>query len=115
MIKAIIPLFFIAFTLKAETIKVHVPGMVCQMCVQGMQKQFKSAVNNVETDVQVDLDKKIVTVKTKAPITDENVKKRVQNAGYNAEKIVRIDKLPTIKPKEVKSLRSEKAQLKKVN
>ncbi len=113
MIKIIISLFFIAFSTKAETIKVHVPGMVCQMCVQGMQKQFKSAVNDAETDVQVDLDEKIVTLKTKVPITDDDIKKRVQNAGYNAKRIIRIDKLPTIKAKEVKSLKSEKVKIKK--
>jgi len=77
----------------AEEIRVHVPGMVCQMCVQGMQKQFKSAVENVEKDIAVDLDTKMVTVKTKKKLTDEDIKKRVQNAGYNAEKIIRVAKI----------------------
>lgn len=74
----------------AEKIKVHVPGMVCQMCVHGMQKQFKSAVKNAEKDVQVDLDTKIVTVNTVGVLSDEDIKERVKNAGYNAEKIERL-------------------------
>ena len=75
----------------AEKVQIHVPGMVCQMCVQGMQKQFKSAVDDAEKDVLVDLDSKVVTVTTLAPISDKEIKERVKNAGYNAEKIVRAD------------------------
>lgn len=81
---------FLSTAALAETVKVHVPGMVCQMCVQGMQKQFKSAVADPEKDVLVNLDTKVVTVHTKEPITDEDIKKRVKDAGYNAEKITRV-------------------------
>jgi copper chaperone CopZ len=62
------------------------------MCVQGMQKQFKSAVKNPETDVLVDLDKKTVVVKSINPISDADIKERVKNAGYNVKKIERLDK-----------------------
>lgn len=71
----------------AEKVVVKVPGMVCQMCVQGMKKNFKSAVVNPDKDVVVDLDKKTVTVDLKNKISDDEIKERVRNAGYNAEEI----------------------------
>jgi copper chaperone CopZ len=74
----------------AQKVVVTVPGMVCQMCVQGMKKNFKTAVNNSEKDVVVDLDKKTVTVDLKEKISDKEIKERVNDAGYNAEKITWI-------------------------
>lgn len=71
----------------AEKVIVEVPGMVCQMCVQGMKKNFKTAVENAEKDVVVDLDKKTVTVDLKEKISEEEIKKRVNDAGYNAKSI----------------------------
>jgi copper chaperone CopZ len=68
-------------------VKIDVPGMVCQMCVFGMKKNFKSVVKDAEKDVVVDLDKKTVVVNLKEKITDEEIKKRVNDAGYNAKKI----------------------------
>jgi copper chaperone CopZ len=90
MKRTITLMFLLNFSTLAETVKIHVPGMVCQMCVQGMQKQFKSVVKDAEKDVLVELDTKVVTVTTIAPITDKDIKERVNNAGYNAEKITRI-------------------------
>lgn len=52
-----------------------------------MKKNFKSAVVSSDKDVIVDLDKKTVTVNLKEKISDEEIKKRVQNAGYNVKKI----------------------------
>lgn len=81
------------FTLNvfAQKIVVDVPGMVCQMCVQGMKKNFKTAVENPDKDVLVDLDKKTVTVNLKAKISEDEIKKRVNDAGYNAEKITWLE------------------------
>ena len=76
----------------AQKVVVEVPGMVCQMCVQGMKKNFKSAVQNSEKDVVVDLDKKTVTVDLKEKISDKEIKKRVNDAGYNAKTITWINK-----------------------
>lgn len=75
----------------AQKIVVDVPGMVCQMCVQGMQKNFKTAVENPQKDVIVDLDKKTVTVNLKKKISEEEIKERVADAGYNAKKITWVD------------------------
>ena len=74
----------------AEKVLVDVPGMVCQMCVQGMKKNFKSAVNDPEKDVIVDLNKKTVLLNLKAKISNDEIEKRVKDAGYNAKKITWI-------------------------
>lgn len=87
MKKILILTLLISLPAFAEKVVVEVPGMVCQMCVQGMKKNFKEVVENADKDVMVDLDKKTVTVNLKAKISDKEVKERVANAGYNAEKI----------------------------
>ena len=72
-------------------VKVDVPGMVCQMCVFGMKKNFSEVVADKETDVIVDLEKKTVTLNLKEKITDEEIKRRVIDAGYNAETITWLE------------------------
>lgn len=80
-------LTLMSFGVLAETVVIKVPGMVCQMCVQGMKKNFKSAVTDPDKDVIVDLDNKTVTVSLKSKISDEEIQKRVNDAGYNAKEI----------------------------
>lgn len=89
----LISILLLTFSLSAfaQKVVVSVPGMVCQMCVQGMKKNFKSAVNNPDKDVVVDLDKKTVSVNLKAKISDDEIKERVKNAGYNAESITWVE------------------------
>jgi copper chaperone CopZ len=77
--------------LPGTKVKVLVPDMSCQMCVHAMKKNFKSAVDNVKKDVQVDLDSKIVTLNLKEKISDEDIQKRVKKAGYKATKISWLD------------------------
>jgi len=69
---------------------VSVPGMVCQMCVHGMRKVFKDSVKDAEKDVQVDLGKKTVTLRLITALSDEDIKKRVVQAGYQVNKITRL-------------------------
>lgn len=83
----LLALLFIPGLAFAEKVVVEVPGMVCQMCVQGMKANFKSAVENPDKDVVVDLDNKTVTLNLKEKISNEEIEKRVQDAGYNAKKI----------------------------
>ena len=86
-------LVFCVFTFSlmafAERVVVSVPGMVCQMCVQGMKKAFKNAVENPNKDILVDLDTKMVTLNLKTILTDDEIKERVKGTGYNAKKIER--------------------------
>lgn len=69
---------------------VSVPGMVCQMCVHGMRKVFKDSVQNPEKDVLVDLAKKTVKLNLVTVLSDEEIEKRVVQAGYKADKINRL-------------------------
>lgn len=75
----------------AQKVVVEVPGMVCQMCVQGMQKNFKSVVVDPQKDVIVDLEKKTVTLNLKSKISDKEIQDKVADAGYNAKKITWIE------------------------
>ena len=68
-------------------VKVDVPGMVCQMCVFGMKKNFSEVVIDRDKDVIVDLEKKTVTIHLMQKISDDEIKKRVNDAGYNAQTI----------------------------
>ena len=87
----LISLLFSGAAFSQVQVKVDVPGMVCQMCVFGMKKNFSEVVADKETDVIVDLEKKTVTVKLKEKISDEEVKRRVSDAGYNADTITWIE------------------------
>ena len=73
----------------AEEITIAVKGMVCSFCVQGIKKTFlrKDGVEQVD----VDLDKKIVTIKTKAgaALSDSDVKESIVDAGYEVLSIDR--------------------------
>jgi copper chaperone CopZ len=67
----------------ADTIKAKVNGMVCGFCATGIEKTFK-AQPEVRT-VNVDLEKKLVTVSTRQGQTmdDAKLKKLIANAGYS--------------------------------
>ena len=80
-----------ALETKGKTVLVNVPGMVCQMCVQGMKKNFSSVVADSETDVIVDLDKKTVKVTFNTDVTEELIKEKVNDAGYNAETLTWLE------------------------
>lgn len=74
----------------ADTIKTTVNGMVCGFCATGIEKTFK-AQPEVKT-VDVDLQKKLVTISTKEgqTIEDAKLRKLITNAGYS---VVRIDRV----------------------
>lgn len=73
----------------ADTIKASVNGMVCGFCATGIEKTFKAQLE-VQT-VNVDLAKKLVTIRTKEgkTIDDAKLKKLIGNAGYSVVAIAR--------------------------
>lgn len=73
----------------ADTIHAGVNGMVCAFCATGVEKSFQ-AQPAVET-VKVDLEAKVVTIKTKdgQDIEDAKVKKIITDAGYTVTEIKR--------------------------
>jgi len=78
-----------ASTALAETITVSVKGMVCSFCAQGIKKTF-SRKEGVES-VDVDLDKKLVMITTKAGATlsDVAVTESIVDSGYEVTAIER--------------------------
>ena len=73
----------------AEKITISVNGMVCSFCAQGIKKTL-SRKEGVES-VDVDLDKKLVVVTTKAGATfsDAAVTESIVDSGYEVTKIER--------------------------
>ncbi len=79
----------IAGVARAETIVASVNGMVCAICVTGIEKTLKKEASVAQ--VKVDLDGKSVTVQVKSGKTldDATVTKRIVNAGYQVTGITR--------------------------
>ena len=82
--------FLIAATGMAEQAQVTVKGMVCSFCAQGIKKTIlrKPSVESVE----VDLDKKVVTVTTKKGegLSDEELKEAIVDSGFEVVRIERV-------------------------
>lgn len=73
----------------AGEIKVKVNGLVCSMCAQGIQKKFSKTPD--VTGITVNLDEKLVKIAVKdgATVSDAEITKNIQEAGYNVVKIQR--------------------------
>lgn len=76
-------------TAYAETIKASVNGLVCSFCATGIEKTLKK--NSEVESVHVDLDSKLVTIKTKSEksLDDATVTKLITDAGYSVTGITR--------------------------
>lgn len=74
---------------RAETIVASVNGMVCSICVVGIEKSFRK--NPAVEKVNVDLEAGRVTVDTKTGtnLDDATVTKTIVNAGYAVTGITR--------------------------
>jgi copper ion binding protein len=64
----------------AVTSTYRVTGMTCEHCVRAVSDEL-SALSGVEA-VQVNLDAGSVTVTSAAPLSDEQVRAAVDEAGY---------------------------------
>ncbi len=77
---------WLSFSAFAETVSFGVKGMVCSMCAQGIKKKF-SALEI--TNVNVDLDKKLVTYTSDKIVSDDKIKEIIKDAGYVVTDITR--------------------------
>lgn len=83
-------LIFVAPSLSiAEEVTVTVKGMVCSFCAQGLKKTFGKKEN--VKGIEVDLDKKVVKVETLEgkPLSDEEIKSTIKDAGFDVVNIER--------------------------
>ncbi len=89
--KKILSLIVLSLSLNALAgdISVKVSGMVCSMCAQGIQKKFAPETSIKE--LKVNMDEKVVKIQTHEgkDISDETIKKLIQEAGYNVASIER--------------------------
>jgi len=85
----IIATFGLTAAVSADTIRATVNGMVCGFCATGIEKTFR-AQPEVKT-VDVDLEKRLVTIQTKQGQTldDSKIKKLLGNAGYSVVAVAR--------------------------
>lgn len=73
-----------------QEITVHVKGMVCAFCSQGLTKKFNK--EKYVSKVDVNLDKKIVKVNLKhdaGEMSDEYINELITQSGFNVDKIER--------------------------
>ena len=66
-----------------------VNGLVCGFCAQGIEKTFRK--NSATADVFVSLENRLVAIQTKEgrDISDTELKKALQDAGYDVKEIRR--------------------------
>ena len=76
-------------SLQATGITIHISGMVCAFCSQGLKKKF-APVAGIEK-VTVNLDKQLVKldVKEGQDVSDETIKALVTQSGFAVESIDR--------------------------
>lgn len=76
-------------TAEGKMVTVHVNGMVCQLCSQGIKTKLEG--HAAVQGVHVDMDKKEVHVSLKdgKAITDAEITELIKDGGSNVAKIVR--------------------------
>ena len=76
---------------RAATIEMHVNGLVCAFCAQGIEKKLRKFP--ATADVVVSLEQRLVAVAVKAgqDISDTELRTALTNAGYTVTTIQRSD------------------------
>jgi copper chaperone CopZ len=76
---------------RAATIEMHVNGLVCAFCAQGIEKKLRKFP--ATADVLVSLEQRLVAVALKdgQDIPDAELRKALTNAGYTVSTIQRSD------------------------
>jgi copper chaperone CopZ len=76
---------------RATTIEMHVNGLVCAFCAQGIEKKLRKFP--ATADVVVSLEQRLVAVGLKdgQDIPDAELRKALTNAGYTVSTIQRSD------------------------
>jgi len=76
---------------RAATIEMHVNGLVCAFCAQGIEKKLRKFP--ATADVVVSLEQRLVAVALNdgQDIPDDELRKALTNAGYTVTTIQRTD------------------------
>lgn len=89
-LKLVFALFILSSSLSyAKTVEVHVNGMVCSFCGQGITKKLSARPEVKKVDVS--LKDKIVKIdfQDNQDLTDAEIQKILKDSGYQVEKIIR--------------------------
>lgn len=86
----IVTFFFFGITenfAQAKQVQVKVDGLSCPFCAYGLEKKLKK-IDEVE-NLKIDVDKGFVTfsVANGKTVSEEEIKKRVKEAGFTAREI----------------------------
>lgn len=73
-------------------IDVTVNGMVCSFCAQGITKKFKAKPEVQDVKVELEHQKVYLTIKEGSELSDVDITKTLEKAGYNVDKIERGQK-----------------------
>jgi copper chaperone CopZ len=86
-----VALLAVAASSTAATIEMTVNGLVCAFCAQGIEKKLKKFP--ATTEVVVSLEQRLVAVSLKdgEDISDTDLRKALQDAGYTVKAISRSD------------------------
>jgi copper chaperone CopZ len=96
MMRRMLPMFVLSWAAlasvplaRADTIEMQVNGLVCGFCAQGIEKTLRR--HPATADVVVSLEKRLVAVATRdgLDIADGDLKKALQDAGYDVKSIAR--------------------------
>ena len=83
-------LLFSSATVFAKDIKVHVKGMVCAFCSQGITKKFNALSEVARVDVSLKEKTVFLSLKEGKDIADKDIEAILKDSGYNVEKIERL-------------------------
>lgn len=67
---------------------VHVKGMACQMCARSMTNSLETLDAVEKADVKLEEQKALLTFKDGESVTEEKLRKTVEDAGYQFRKVV---------------------------
>ena len=84
-------LAFAPLAVRADTIEMHVNGLVCAFCAQGIETKLRKFP--ATADVVVSLEQRLVAVALKdgQDIPDTELRKALTNAGYTVTTIARSE------------------------
>lgn len=74
----------------AKDIKVHVKGMVCAFCGQGIIKKFNARPEISKVDVSIREKTVSLSLKEGKDIPDKDIEAILKDSGYNVEQIERL-------------------------
>lgn len=85
MKKLILVTMLVSTTAFAKNYRISISGMSCGSCAQKITKEFKKDANVEKVDV--DHEKGLMTLTTKKDAKDGDIKKTINDMGYEVTKI----------------------------